>query len=61
MKKNLIRSLLLLSFAFLVEGARAQSLDEATNLYGSGKYNDAADVLRKLNPQTPKAKATLCG
>ena len=51
---------MLLSFAFLVEGARAQSLDEATNLYGSGKYNDAADVLRKLNPQTPKAKAFLC-
>jgi TPR repeat protein len=60
MKKILLRSLLLLSFSFLFQGAYAQSLDEAITLYGNGKYNDSAEVLRKLNPQTPKAKAFLC-
>jgi len=38
----------------------AQTLNDASVAFDNAKYNDAADILRKLNPQTPKAKAFLC-
>jgi hypothetical protein len=38
----------------------AQTLKDASVAFDNAKYNDAADILRKLNPQTPKAKAFLC-
>jgi hypothetical protein len=38
----------------------AQTLNDASVAYDNAKYNDTADILRKLNPQTPKAKAFLC-
>ena len=35
----------------------AQTLNDASVAFDNAKYNDAADILRKLNPQTPKEES----
>jgi hypothetical protein len=40
--------------------ASAQSMKEAIELFGAGKYSEAQKVLNNIKPQTPKVKGFLC-
>ena len=40
--------------------SNAQSMKEAIDLFGAGKYSESQKVLDNISPQTPKVKGFLC-
>ena len=55
-----IRFIISIALVLLTSLSFAQSLKEAADLFGAGKYGEAEKILNNINPQTAKVKGFLC-